>query len=68
LQAIGLRDDLAHSSIRFGLGRGNTADEVDFVASEVIENVRRLRALSPRYEMVLEGIDMKTIQRKVPAS
>jgi cysteine desulfurase len=68
LQAIGLRDELAHSSIRFGLGRGNTADEVDFVAAEVIENVRRLRALSPRYEMVLEGIDMKTIQRKVPAS
>jgi len=68
LQAIGLRDELAHSSIRFGLGRGNTADEVDFVAAEVIENVRRLRALSPRYEMVLEGIDMKTIQGKVPAS
>lgn len=63
LQAIGLRDELAHSSIRFGLGRGNTADEVDFVAAEVIENVRRLRALSPRYEMAIEESGVNAVQR-----
>jgi len=62
LQAIGLRDELAHSSIRFGLGRGNTADEVDFVAAEVIENVRRLRALSPRYEMAIEESGLNAVQ------
>ena len=62
LQAIGLRDELAHSSIRFGLGRGNTADEVDFVAAEVIENVRRLRALSPRYEMAIEESGLNVVQ------
>jgi cysteine desulfurase len=62
LQAIGLRDELAHSSIRFGLGRGNTADEVDFVAGEVIENVRRLRALSPRYEMAIEESGLNAVQ------
>jgi cysteine desulfurase len=62
LQAIGLPDELAHSSIRFGIGRGNTADEVDFVAAQVIENVRRLRALSPRYEMALEESGLNVVQ------
>jgi cysteine desulfurase len=62
LQAIGLPDELAHSSIRFGLGRGNTADQVDFVADQVIENVRRLRALSPRYEAALEESDLNVVQ------
>jgi cysteine desulfurase len=51
LRAVGLDDDLAHSSIRFGLGRFNTAEEVDYVIDEVVRHVERLRALSPDYEM-----------------
>jgi cysteine desulfurase len=49
LRALGLDDELARSSIRFGLGRFNTDDEVDYVIGRVAEEVRRLRALSPRY-------------------
>ena len=52
LRAIGVGDDLAHSSIRFGLGRFNTEEEVVYVANRVIETVRRLRDLSPLYETV----------------
>ena len=54
--------DLAHSSIRFGLGRFNTEDEVDYVIERVIETVNRLREMSPLYEMAKEGIDLKTVQ------
>jgi len=62
LKALGLGDDVAHSSIRFGLGRFNTVAEVDYVAAKVIEIVKHLRQLSPLYEMVQEGIDLTKIQ------
>jgi cysteine desulfurase len=62
LKALGLGDDVAHSSIRFGLGRFNTQAEVDYVAAKVIEVVKHLRQLSPLYEMVQEGIDLTKIE------
>ncbi|MFC5861494.1 IscS subfamily cysteine desulfurase [Acidicapsa dinghuensis] len=62
LKALGLGDDVAHSSIRFGLGRFNTEAEVDYVADKVIGVVKRLRDLSPLYEMVKEGIDLSKIE------
>ena len=62
LKALGLGDDLAHSSIRFGLGRFNTEAEVDYVSGRIIEVVKRLRELSPLYEMVKEGIDLTKVQ------
>ncbi len=61
LKAIGVGDDLAHTSIRFGLGRFTTAAEVDFVAGRVIDTVRRLRAMSPLWEMVQEGVDLSQV-------
>jgi cysteine desulfurase len=62
LHSMGLDEDLAHSSIRFGLGRFNTEAEVDFVAALMIDKVQRLRAMSPLYEMHQQGIDIKSIQ------
>ena len=62
LRAMGLDEELAHSSIRFGLGRFNTEEEVDYVAELVIGKVKRLREMSPLYEMHQEGIDIKSIQ------
>ncbi len=57
-------DDLAHTSIRFGLGRGTTAEEVDYAAGRVAEIVLRLRELSPLYEMAKQGVDLKKISWK----
>ncbi len=62
LKALGAGDELAHSSIRFGIGRFNTNAEVDYVAKRVVETVQRLRELSPLYEMAKEGVDLKKVQ------
>ena len=62
LKALGLGDDVAHSSIRFGLGRFNNEAEVDYVADKLIDVVQKLRELSPLYEMVKEGIDISKIE------
>jgi cysteine desulfurase len=62
LHAMGIGDDMAHSSIRFGLGRFNTEEEVDYVADLVIAKVNKLREMSPLYEMHKEGIDLASVQ------
>ena len=61
LRAMGVGDELAHSSIRFGIGRSTTEEEIDYAADRIIETVVRLRELSPLYEMALEGIDLATV-------
>jgi cysteine desulfurase len=62
LRALGVGDELAHTSLRFGLGRFNTEAEVDHVAGQVIAAVKRLRDLSPLWEMHQEGIDISSIE------
>jgi cysteine desulfurase len=62
LRALGVGDELAHSSIRFGLGRFNTEEEVDYVIDHVVKEVNRLREMSPLYEMAQAGIDIKSIE------
>jgi cysteine desulfurase len=64
LKALGVGDELAHTSIRFGLGRFNTEEEVDYVIGRVVEVTKRLRDLSPLYEMAKEGINLKSVQWK----
>ncbi len=61
LRALGVGDDLAHSSIRFGIGRFNTEEEIDHVAALMAASVTRLRAMSPLWEMVQEGVDLKSV-------
>jgi cysteine desulfurase len=61
LKAIGVGEDLAHTSIRFGLGRFTTQEEVDYAVEKVVATVRKLRDLSPLYEMVKEGVDLKSV-------
>jgi cysteine desulfurase len=62
LKALGVGDELAHSSIRFGLGRFTTEEEVDFTIDAVVKEVSRLREMSPLYEMVQQGIDISKIE------
>ena len=62
LRAMGVGEDSVHTSIRFGLGRFNTEEEVRFAADQTIGAVRRLREMSPLYEMVKEGVDLSTVK------
>ncbi|MCX6545429.1 MAG: IscS subfamily cysteine desulfurase [Acidobacteria bacterium] len=62
LKALGTGDELAHSSIRFGIGRFNTEEEVDYVADKLVGVVRKLREMSPLYEMAREGVDLSKMQ------
>jgi len=62
LKALGVGDELAHSSLRFGLGRFNTREEVEYVCEHVAETVARLREMSPLWDMFKEGVDMKSVQ------
>jgi cysteine desulfurase len=62
LRAMGVSEDLAHSSIRFGLGRFTTEEEIDFVTRLVVDKVKKLRDMSPLYEMVKDGVDLSRIE------
>jgi cysteine desulfurase len=62
LRALGVEEEMAHTSIRFGLGRFNTEEEVDYVIDIVVAKVNKLREMSPLYEMAKEGIDFKSVQ------
>lgn len=64
LKALGVGSDLAHSSIRYGLGRFNTDEEVDYVIKRTVETVNKLREMSPLYEMAKEGIDLRKVEWK----
>jgi cysteine desulfurase len=61
LRALGIGEELAHTSIRFGIGRFNTEEEIDYVGRLVVDKVKKLRELSPLWEMAQEGIDLKSI-------
>lgn len=62
LRAIGVEEDMAHTSIRIGFGRFTTLEEADYMAELLIKEVKRLRELSPLWEMINEGVDIKSIQ------
>ena len=62
LRALGAAEDMAHSSLRFGIGRFTTEAEIDFVVERIVGTVNKLREMSPLWEMVQEGIDIDSIQ------
>lgn len=62
LKALGVGDDLAHSSLRLSLGRFSTEEEVDFAVDQIVKSVKKLRDLSPLYDMHNEGIDISKIE------
>ena len=62
LRAIGVKEDMAHTSLRIGFGRFTTEEEVDFTADLIIKQVNRLREMSPLWDMINEGIDINSIQ------
>jgi cysteine desulfurase len=62
LRALGVEEELAHTSLRIGLGRFTTAEEVDYAVDRIVGEVRRLRSMSPLWEMAQEGIDIKSIK------
>jgi len=62
LKSLGLGDELAHSSIRFSLGRFTTEQEVDFAADRIVQEVKRLREMSPLWEMVQDGVDLSKVK------
>lgn len=62
LRAIGVEEEMAHTSLRIGFGRFTTEEEVDYTVNLIVKEVNRLRAMSPLWEMINEGIDIKSIQ------
>jgi cysteine desulfurase len=66
LRALSVADELAHASIRFGLGRFTTEEEIEYVIREVVETVNRLRAMSPAFEMARQEVDMKPVAGASP--
>ncbi|HET9136663.1 MAG TPA: aminotransferase class V-fold PLP-dependent enzyme, partial [Candidatus Kapabacteria bacterium] len=62
LKALGVGEDLAHTSLRFGIGRFTTQEEIDYTAQEVVKAVLHLRDMSPLYELAKAGVDLKTIE------
>ena len=62
LRALGVEEELAHTSLRIGMGRFTTEAEVDYAVDRIVGEVRRLRSMSPLWEMAQEGIDIKSIK------